>query len=53
MFNKLNANKYKYNNLYCVSLPPIKNVTYYEEEYYEEEIDIYEDEDDDEDDNDP
>lgn len=52
MFNKLNANKYKYNNLYCVSLPPIKNVTYYEEEYYEEEIDIYEDEDEDEDDND-
>lgn len=51
MFNKLNANKYKYNDVYCVSLPPIKNATYYEEEYYDEENDIYED--DDEDDQDP
>jgi hypothetical protein len=49
MFNKLNANKYKYNNVYCVSLSPINDAEeeddYYEEEeeedYYEEEEDDY------------
>lgn len=44
LFNKLNANMHKYNNVYCVSLPPIKDATYlYEDEYYEEEDVIDED----------
>jgi hypothetical protein len=48
IFNKLNANKYKYNNVYCVSLPPINGVEEEEEEdYYEEEEDYYDEEEDD------
>ena len=47
MFNKLNANKYKYNDIYCISLEPIKGVEEYD--YYEEE-DIFVDEEEEEDD---
>jgi hypothetical protein len=48
MFNKLNANKYKYNDVYCISLEPIKGVEEYEEEEEEEDIFV-----DDEDEDDP
>ena len=48
MFNKLNANKYKYNDIYCISLEPIKGVE--EDDYYEEEEDIFVDEEEEEDD---
>ena len=50
MFNKLNANKYKYNDIYCISLEPIKGVEEYDY-YEEEEEDIFEEEE--EEDNDP
>ena len=32
MFNKMNTNKYKYKEIYCISLQPIKNAIYVEEE---------------------
>jgi len=48
MFNKLNANKNNYNDIYCISLPPIKGATYFEleEDYIYDELDEddYEDE---------
>jgi len=28
-FNQMNAHKYEYKNVYCISLPPIKNATYF------------------------
>ncbi len=43
MFNKINANKYKYKDIYCISLEPIKNAEEEEEDNIEE---IYDDDDD-------
>ena len=31
-FNRMNSSKYKYKNIYCISLPPIENATYFEVE---------------------
>ena len=45
--DKLNANKYKYNDIYCISLEPIKGVEEYEEE---EEEDIFVDDEEEEED---
>ena len=47
MFNKLNANKHKYNDIYCISLEPIHGVEEYD--YYEEEEDIFVDDEDEDD----
>ena len=44
MFNKMNANKYKYKDIYCISLQPIENAIYITKEDDIEDIEeIYED----------
>lgn len=44
MFNKLNSSKYKYKEIYCISLQPIKNANYIVEEEFDNLYDIeYED----------
>ena len=46
IFNKLNANKYKTSEIYCVSLQPLQNVSYFDLEETRDDIyDIYEDSD--------
>ena len=44
IFNKLNANKYKTSEIFCVSLQPLQNVSYFDLEEMRDDInDIYED----------
>lgn len=43
MFNRMNASKYKYKDICCISLPPIKNATYFDVEDSSYDDDNYDD----------
>jgi hypothetical protein len=45
MFNLLNASKYKYKDIYCISLQPIAHTIYYADEEEEEEETIVDEDD--------
>ena len=46
-FNRMSASKYKYKDIYCVSLPPIEHATYFKVEQFDDNlIEVEEDDDD-------